>query len=207
MLYMADHEGAKIKSEIENLLQSIANVNKSGSTMEGGRRKRKTASKGKGRKMQDDMDMMEGGRRKRKTASKGKGRKMQDDMDMMEGGRRKRKTASKGKGRKMQDDMGMMDGGRRKRKTASKGKSKSKTGSKGRKQKREMNPKFADVMKLQAHIRKDSDLKGGVPMTKVTWALYKANGESYEKTLAAYNKDKAGFAKDVKRETDARAKK
>jgi hypothetical protein len=178
---MADHEGAKIKNEIENLLQSIANVNKSGSTMEGGRRKRKTSSKGK--KMQDDT--MEGGRRKRKTSSKGK--KMQDDMDMMEGGRRKRKTASKGKGRNS--------------------KSKSKTGSKGRKQKREMNPKFADVMKLQAHIRKDSDLKGGVPMTKVTWALYKANGENYEKTLAAYNKDKAGFAKDVKRETDARAKK
>jgi len=112
---------------------------------------------------------------------------MQDDTDMMEGGRRKRKTASKGKRRNS--------------------KSKSKTGSKGRKQKREMNPKFADVMKLQAHIRKDSDLKGGVPMTKVTWALYKANGENYEKTLAAYNKDKAGFAKDVKRETDARAKK
>jgi len=166
---MADHEGAKIKSEIENLLQSIANVNKSGSTMDGGRRKRKTASKGKGRK----------------TSSKGKSRKMQDDT--MEGGRRKRKTSSKGKGRNS--------------------KSKSKTGSKGRKQKREMNPKFADVMKLQALIRKDSDLKGGVPMTKVAWALYKANGENYEKTLAAYNKDKAGFARDVKRETDARAKK
>ena len=164
MLYMADHDGAKIKGEIDNLLKSIANVNMPSSMMEGGRRKRKTKTSSKGRKLQD------GGRKRRtKSKSKSKGRKLQD-MDM-DGGRRKRKTMSKGK--------------------------KSKSGSKGRKMKREMNPKFADVIKFQAHVRKDSGLKGGKAMTKVAWKWYKANGESYEKTVAAYNKDKSGFAKEM----------
>ena len=201
MLYMADHDGAKIKGEIDNLLKSIANVNMPSSMMEGGRRKRKTKTSSKGRKLQD------GGRKRRtKSKSKSKGRKLQD-MDM-EGGRRKRKTMSKGKksksgskGRKMKREMNPkiaddMEGGRRKRKTMSKGK-KSKSGSKGRKMKREMNPKFADVIKFQAHVRKDSGLKGGKAMTKVAWKWYKANGESYEKTVAAYNKDKSGFAKEM----------
>jgi len=56
---------------------------------------------------------------------------------------------------------------------------------------------LSDDLPESIDFTKNSDLKGGKAMTKIAWKLYKENGENYEKTVKAYEADKAGFAKQM----------
>ena len=184
---MADvSEGKQLKKEIDTLLESVANMDKS---MSGGKKKRKTKTKSKGKKVQD------GGRKKRTKSKSGtKGRKVQD------GGKKKR-TKSKSKGRKHEDELTQL-GGKKKR-------SKSKSGSKGRKQGRAPNPYFEALQKLRVYIVKDGNLKEGlgIPITVLLNKLLKEGDKDYNKALEIYKKDREGFKKDLEKEIVKRSKK
>ena len=60
--------------------------------------------------------------------------------------------------------------------------------------KREMNPKFKDVLSLKEFIKKD-DVKDGIPLTSLAWELYKNADNNLEKAMKAYKDDKSGFMK------------
>lgn len=71
---------------------------------------------------------------------------------------------------------------------------------------REMNQKFKDVLALKEFIKKDN-IKDGIPLTSLAWALYKENDNDLKKAKDAYTGDKTGFAKKYEKKVAERAKK
>ena len=176
-------EGKKLKMEIDELLNTVANLDKS--LMAGGKKKRGSKkNKNEDTDLSDDLVQL-GGKKKRNSGPKKRGsKKTKHDLDdelIQLGGKKKRKSGSKKSGSKKMSRDG----------------------------KRPVNPYFEALTKLRTYITDDAKLTEGkgIPLSVVLNKLLVKAGKDYNEAVNLYKKDKEGFKKDLEKEIENRKKK